>query len=655
MVPGHLSVDEGTYHLMVLNLAERGSLAVWNGYEEHPSPELELGTVTAHRGRLVSRYPALSAALSLPFYLAAGFSGLFALNNIAFLGVVLTTALMAKTVTGEVRLAVLSASILAVGTFAWQYSQEAWPHALSMLLVVAAFYANLRSLRASGAARAWRWAALAGLAGGIGIGIRVDVGLLLPCLLIPHLFSRPIRLAGLAGLAAGYLPGLVAVATTNAQKFGVFSPFSQGPGAYAPGRVSTYLPLLALGLAVALAVWMAARTRLPRLAARHPTVVVAAVLLLLVAGAQLFPSVMDLAERIAKGSYQLAVDLRVRDGFQLAIEEPELSGSGEVPPSGGVVYARHLKKALLQSCPYLVVALLPAVRLLRPGCRRVELASLYLVPGVFIAFFSYFVWHGGMCLNVRYLLPVLPFFSVLTALALRQLGLGDVRHGGRWMAGGVAAALVAYAALPRGLPQGVATQELVFLRFPLWLAVTTGLAAVAAAALPLRARRLFRPAALACVAAGIAWAAAVAFFYDYPGTRAVRDFNNQLGLLVDESIADDSILFCSYPDPFFRLIERDRVRIAQPSRDDFADFRELIVFHLRQGRPVYAAFPPRQWETLVVEGLLRGYRSETLWRGPAFGLVRVVESTRGGEPLPGPSPGAEARVESEARPGRPVA
>ena len=59
-VPGFISVDEGTYHMMVKNFSRSGTLEIWNGYEEFPSIELQAAShVRTHNGRLVSQYPYL--------------------------------------------------------------------------------------------------------------------------------------------------------------------------------------------------------------------------------------------------------------------------------------------------------------------------------------------------------------------------------------------------------------------------------------------------------------------------------------------------------------------------------------------------------------------------------------------------------------------
>ena len=92
---GHLSVDEGVYHLMAREFARSGSLSIWNGYGEYPSPELVLQVVRVHEGQLAPQYPYLYAVIAAPFYHLAGYRGLFVCNALAYIGVVAFTFLIA--------------------------------------------------------------------------------------------------------------------------------------------------------------------------------------------------------------------------------------------------------------------------------------------------------------------------------------------------------------------------------------------------------------------------------------------------------------------------------------------------------------------------------------------------------------------------------
>ena len=127
---GHLSVDEGVYHMMSRSFAASGGLGIWNGYEEFPSPELLPPVARVHEGQLFPAYPYLSTVLAAPLYRVAGYRGLFILNAVAFVGVVGLGYLIARALWRDTQLALNACLILIFATFAWQYSQTAWPHAL---------------------------------------------------------------------------------------------------------------------------------------------------------------------------------------------------------------------------------------------------------------------------------------------------------------------------------------------------------------------------------------------------------------------------------------------------------------------------------------------------------------------------------------------
>ena len=89
--------------------------------------------------------------------------------------------------------------------------------------------------------------------------------------------------------------------------------------------------------------------------------------------------------------------------------------SGASGRGGGMVYFGALKKSILQGLPYLVILAIPIWTLIRDPRHRLAIAMLFQVPAGYIGFYSYFAWHGGISLNLRYFVPVLPFTSILTA------------------------------------------------------------------------------------------------------------------------------------------------------------------------------------------------------------------------------------------------
>lgn len=620
-VPGHLNVDECTYHLMV-RAADAGTLSFWNGYEEFPTRELVFVSVEPSGGHLYPVTPPIYAVLALPFYRMFGYPGLLLLNNLAFLGVLGLTGWLSLRFFRDRRLAVGAVLVLGLATYLWEYSQAAWPHALSTLAVVAAFAAAWRGFESASERAALGWGLLAGGILGVGTGVRLDVLMAGPALITLFLFAGGRRAwAGLAVVAGG-LPSWAALSFINHLKFGTWSPLSYGPRVSEAGEWMQYLPVAVLGLLVLAGIRLGREPRVrERLRGRAVwTLGIAAVALLV------FPEVRDLLVRLGRGVGTLLLELR---WYPSDIERPALARSA----SGGLVYFGHLKKAWVQSLPYLGILVLPVVAMLRGHPERGRLAALCLVPASYLAAFGYFAWDGGMGLNLRYLAPALPFVAVLTAWSLRVLWDGGAGMT-PWVAGWLSA--VAYWILSRAWQGNPESAEPAVLGVPLGLAAFCAALSLALALRGERAGRALRGATGAVAAAALVWAGLVAFTYDYPAARWLRSYNANLSHMAGEVIRPDSILFTTHPDPFCGLLDAEGVRIALPRRDRFADFRPLVEFHLAAGRPVYGAFPPDLWEILGRRAWLDGLRVETLQEHPIFEIAEIAAPPRG----PGAAPPA---------------
>jgi hypothetical protein len=115
----------------------------------------------------------------------------------------------------------------------------------------------------------------------------------------------------------------------------------------------------------------------------------------------------------------------------------------------------------------------------------------------------------------------------------------------------------------------------------------------------------------------------VAFSYDYPRHREQRAKNYSIGGQALQIVPPDSVFFTApYIDPFLRLIEQDRVRIALPAQDNFADFPKIVEFYLNKGKRVFAIFPNRFWTTLK-EGPLAPYRITPVMRFPGSHMAEI--------------------------------
>ena len=606
--PAHLNVDECTYHLMLRGAAE-GTLGFWNGYAERPSAELVWPTVVAHAGRLVPITPPFYAAVAWPFFALGGFAGLFLMNALLFVAWLVLTARLARAWLGDERLAAIAVAVLAFATYGWEYSQAAWPHMLSSVVVVGALLAGHAALAAETAAARGRAGLLAGALLGFGVGVRLDVLLAAPAVLLPLCFAAVPQRRAIAAVLLGALPPPLLLTFMNYLKFGIASPLTYGPRDAPSGDWTRYLPVAGVGLLLAGAVWAARRPALARWLRGHRAAVVAGLVAALCV-ALWVPELRALLERLARGVGILLVDLR---GLPERIVRPALSRSA----GDGLVYFGHLKKAWLQSLPYLALLVLPAAAALRGGRERPALVALALLPLTQLAAFGFFAWDGGMALNLRYLTPALPCVAILTAWALRELG----RGGGATAWGvGAWAGVALFWLLSRTRRSGPDAMELFVLDVPLAIAAALLLAALA---FQLRASAPRRAAARGLAALALVWAGLVAFTYDYPAVRWLRGYHAALSASARDAVPDDALFFTTHPDPFCGLLDAERVLIALPAADDYADFRALADFHLAAGRPVLAALPEPAWRALERAPRFAGLRSEEVLAHPVFSLRRI--------------------------------
>jgi hypothetical protein len=558
-------------------------------------------------------YPNLFPILAAPLYLLAGYHGLLLLNALAFVAVVWLTVVLARRLFGDPDLALDAAFVLVLGTYAWDYAQAAWPHMTSALFVMVALVLCAMAMTDTEARRGLGLAFAAGLVASIGVGVRFDTAFVLPALVLPFLFMTPPRPGAALAVALGCLPGLAGVAAMNAAKFGMFSPFTYGLEDAGPAEgIAPYLPLAAVGAGALAVLWLVTRPRArAALGARKAPALACALLVL--GAALLIPESRALFERLADGFAQLVVDLRLRP---LGIEEGGLSRG----PGGGMVYLGALKKSLLQSLPYLVLLAVPLAELAR-GRNARALGMLFLAPAAFVGAYSYFAWHGGLALNLRYFVPVLPALAILAAYAWRAV----VVPGGRvpawaWALAAAAALAVRFIAAPPGAA-APETLEAVFLSLPLALAGAL-LALVLAWLLTGRGAAL-RAGVLAAGLAAFAWAGTVAFTHDVPRGYFMRQLRGDFAATLGPLVASDSLLFTGDDERFFGLIDKGRVRFAVPMADDFQTFRPLAEHHLDAGRPIYAWLTPEIAATLEARGLLRGLREQTLFEGARGRLVTL--------------------------------
>jgi hypothetical protein len=600
--PGPLSVDEAIYHWMAKSFSDSGRLDVWNGYDEFPSPELHHRYIRARGDKLFPQYPSLFAVLAFPFYRAFGFFGLFAMNSLAFAGVTALCFLTAKRLFRDIDLALNACLILVLATFAWEYSQAAWPHAVGLLFVMGAFLLSIEAYGSPDRRRAMLLAAASGAVATLGLGMRLDGILVFPALVLPFLFARPWRPIEAVMVGLGTIPALVPLIVINYIKFGVFDPFSYGEG---PGvQVISPWPVIAAAAAV-LAAWICTRPAFTHKLGMPFKVAGAAAAGAVLLALALFTPAGSLIYRTVLDAYIGVVDIRA---FPMDVVVAVRSAGG------GVLYVGAHKKALLQSLPYLVLCTIPLLRIVRQDQDWPTLVVLFLTPLTVIGFYSYSLpFHdtGGLCVNTRYYLPGLPFLAILCAFALRELQeTSKIPFSALW----VPLTCVAMAALFHVWTKKVATnvndQEFPLLVLPLLMASLLLFLVVCSQMERLRWAKSCDRAAMAVAVAAMTWAGLVALAYDYPAHRFARAVHHFYGQTLLKAVPSDSILFADNKTfaAATAVIDTDRVRIAFPYEDRFKDFHRLLHFQLQSGRRSFALFHNSLWERLKAGGMLRNHQ-----------------------------------------------
>lgn len=618
----YLVNDEALYHLMTLALLNDGTLSVWNGYEEFPSAELAFGHVRLHDGHLYSPYPILFPLIAAPFVALLGFKGFYLLNTLALLAAVVACYRLARLVFNDSLLAANACLILVFATFVAEYGPAAWPHTLTVALATQATHLACIALRANPGARAAGLTFGAGFLAGVGIGIRLDTVFVVPALMAPFLFASPWRPREALATAAGTFPALVALAIANDAKFGVYSPFSYGETGYSQLNPDSYAPLAALAVVGGLLTWLATRARGRSLINSYPGTAAIAVLAAAggaIVGLDLLPHVA----RLLRGAYTLVVDITVDAG------EAPPPGTA-LGPGGSIVLLGSIKKSLLQSCPYLAAVLIPGAALVRGELDRARLGLLFLVPASFIGAFSYFAWHGGGALNLRYFLPALPFLSILVAYAWREIGVGLPSHGASpWLIGAATAAIAFVALFALGNAGGgsgaaLVAQTVLFRGGP--IAIFLAGLVLLSLVLVLRPAPTPRLSRLACevLFAGFIWAGLTAYANDFLHVHAARTARAGLTHDLLGVMEPDSIVFTNAPNLFYRLLVDRRVRVAETSRDAFAGFDALRRFQAAQGRAVYVFVERSMAEAIAALHLLDGLETRAVYEIPAVGRLLQV-------------------------------
>ncbi len=418
---GLFTIDEVIQLAGIDAFARTGGFTVENDALATGHEALRLWYLRPGAGGLAPQYPSGFTIIAAPFWMLGGVKGVMALNFAAALAVAALAGLIARDAVGTLRAGMAAAALTMGATFLADYAFAFWPHAIAVMISTFAVWAGLRAVSTGD----WRWSLAVGLALGFGGLIRVDVWFMVPALAMWAVLTsiNPIRDLVLAGV--GLAPGLLAASTLNWIKFAHFFPASYGSssggggsGAISAGGYNFAIFILAIA-ALACIIARLTKPRLGWLAG-----------LVGIAGVAVLDGGMGYLSNSLRGVWVLGVDLRDFRGV-------DIDRFIRSTPEGGVIFYFTLKKALVQSMPWL--GALPALWLMARNGREAErrFASLLAVTApTLMLFFASREWHGGLSSNLRYFLALAPLFAVGAIIAIDRLP-GHRVWG--WGAGAVAA------------------------------------------------------------------------------------------------------------------------------------------------------------------------------------------------------------------------
>ncbi len=574
--PGIFTIDECNHLAAVVGL-RHGRLTLPG--LEGISPSTELAFFNPRKRQVLSSppvhdLPPLYAFIALPFsYL--GLSGLFILNTLAFVVTAAVLFLLARSLSEKPLTPWLAAVAFALASYCIEYAQALWPHMLSVCLCTAAFalafHAWQPAVAPAGAGDRLRGAAApaavgaaaaaapavsaaaftAGLLSGVASGIRYQNIVFAACLGLGTWLWSARRWPATAAFAAGAALPLAATALLNHARLGSFNPISKGPG------------YLGISTGASLS---------------HP--------------ASIFGSIKDFAVAFWFRVVDYSVCPPVNFGDFYPIPDAK---------SGAYIFLGAVKKAWVQSSPWVPVALVSLLLAWRAGrepcaraaTRAMRAASLIVWPVLVMFAVVGAKRTDGICFNQRYFLELVPLASLALALEMERYRFSRPALRVGVPGGALVAAFLASAVL--GFMPDTA-RETALMRVPLVL--SAGLVACWVWA----ARGRGASALAIMLGACLAWSLAVHLGDDVSASRRRRADTALLSESLRARLPGSSaiVTWTVYRNVAAPLqLDRDLI-IIDASRDHGRDAPRLIGQLMKQERRVFLLASGFDWQTMVL-------------------------------------------------------
>ncbi len=604
--PAAFSIDEAIYIDMAHAMATRGAFDVTPQNLPDGAPLMAKSDHLVHiiGHHAIPQYPGLYGVIAAPFYIVLGLHGLVLLNALCAVFSLWLTFKITRSLTDDPWTAHAAVLMLGAASIFGGYVFAIWPHMTALAFVLGGAFFTLRAGSEMGS-RALAYAVGAGLVFSLGVGLRIDIILAgAAAFFWLRLFAIPSDRIVTLALGAGLIPGLLLVAWINQIKFGVFNPFTYGAekGAISIGNYTK--PLIVAGalalFAFLIDVSAGPTTRALKALRQTPVSArIGAALLALGAIWLVFP-------HLHKGAWLMLVDIQSYNGPARPGLEKDAYGYWDF---WGIP-----KKALLQSMPWAVLSVTPAITLFRKrNNAQAAFAMAFAAP--FILFFAMRGWHGGMGYNMRYYLAATPFIAMLAAMGLAPLKPLFAQYKTlilRSTAAGIALAMGAYALSPLygafAVPLRLYPQLL--------LAASLGGAIIFAEVRP----NTMRIKTIIIGLAGVAFAnAAMISVFDVNGYLADRARYVSYDRAYTEMTKSDSVIFTQF-DELLVGATRKGAAIIRVTDNNTSEIEKTITAYANADRCVYAHTAPAAHA--IGEGLFEKMPMPT--DAPAPGLALYV-------------------------------
>ena len=423
-----------------------------------------------------------------------GWYGLVLVNILSFLGATACIFLFVERYTDDRTVPWLAAIFFSLGGFGIEYAQGVWPHMLAVFLCTSAVFF---------ASDAWRgevnWKpALAGFLAGMAAGVREQNIFFAACLGLTLLLFGRKRIRSTAFYALGIALPILIIMLFNRSRFDTSFPAPKSGG---------YL---------------------------HQV-----------------ESVSRSVLSPLKVFWTKVVDFSTMG----RIDDPVQAWNYKHDPdSGAYLVTTAVKKSLLQSSPWISIALLAVIaawfrrnRFTPHAATTLRALSLIIVPIIVMIVLAGKDRMDGLAFNQRYFHEVVPLSAIVAALAIQGI---DLRI--KNFVTGFLVSVVLFLILCTGGP--LFLRHIAILYLPLFLAALAGI-------LWLFQKRLQKPLLLT-VSLGmcIGWALSVHVGDDLAASRSIRHTNARKLAVLDSLIPDHSALFVNWG-------ERDGAGPLQLSKD----------------------------------------------------------------------------------------